>query len=161
MEQAHLLQGGIASQQLTPAWVRHAHTCYSPHGPTGHPDQRELDLHWPGVPRLEDLGSVSRPELEMTSRLVSAVVEALDGRRPVAQLQPRLHPSVYAAMQTRVRQAVRPSHATRVRSLHTFQPADGAIEAASTLERAGRVMALAARLQRTRPGWLCTVLRVI
>lgn len=136
-------------------------TYYGPGQSAEHSDQLELDLHWPGVPRMDELGRVSQVDIEMTARLVTAVVEALGGRRPLAQLQSRLHPRVYAAMQTRVRLGLRPTHAMRVRSLHAFQPAEGVIEAAATLERADRAAALAARLQRTRPGWLCTVLRVL
>lgn len=151
MEHVITQEGGISPEaQARP--IRQPYRCYKPYGLGDHPDQLELNLQWPGVPRVQDVGRVPQVDVQITGRFLIAVVEILDGRRPLAHLERRLHPRVYAALQTRVRRNPHPDQATQLRSLHTFQPADGVIEACATLEGSQRAHALAARLQRRRPG---------
>ncbi len=86
-------------------------------------------------------------------RLVTTILEACDGRRPAIQVRPIVDPSLYGMLLDRGR---RPGDGYVTRSVHLCHPADGAIEACATVEHGTRYVALAARFQRTRSGWLCT-----
>ncbi|WP_410653904.1 Rv3235 family protein [Amycolatopsis sp. lyj-112] len=87
-------------------------------------------------------------------RLLTTILEACDGRRPVIQVRPLLDPALYGVLLDRRRP--RPESGYRPRSLHVCHPADGAIEACATVEHGSRFLALAARFERTESGWLCT-----
>ena len=100
-------------------------------------------------------------DVHTTGRIVTAVIEVLNRQRALPQLEPHLAPPVYDALRTRLWRTPLPSEMARVRSLHTYQPAADAIESAATVERGDRASALAARLQRRSPGWLCTVLHLL
>jgi hypothetical protein len=97
---------------------------------------------------------------EVAARLVTGVVEVLDGRRPVAQLRGLLSEQVYAALQTRVRTA-RPTQPRRVHRVHTCHPAAGVVEASATFGTACRTHAVALRLEYRARRWRCTALRVL
>lgn len=128
--------------------------------------QLELDLHWSsdvipeGVP-ICTVGRVDPADVQLTGRLLRSVVEVLDGRRPLVQIQHSLKPQLYAAWQTRLRNMTDMMRGLSLRSVHTYQPAEGVIEVCATVERGQQVQALVARLERNKRGWVCVFLRVV
>jgi hypothetical protein len=97
---------------------------------------------------------------DLARRLVTSLVEVLDGRRPVAQLRGRLAEPAFAALQTRVRNG-RPSRPGRVQRVHTCHPAAGIVEVTATYGNGHRTRALALRLEHRAGRWRCTALRVL
>jgi Family of unknown function (DUF6459) len=98
-------------------------------------------------------------------RLVSLVLEALDGRRPVDHLHGLVSERLYHSVRTRSRACLTAGRAHRLRTLHTCRPADGVIEVcgvvAVTSARARRpaMIAVAGRVERRGDRWRCTALR--
>ncbi|RZS34002.1 hypothetical protein EV193_110152 [Herbihabitans rhizosphaerae] len=145
--------------------------------PDGDPDAAEED--WPNLypatgpqltlvlPVTERPASQERDDRDATDlglrRMMTVVLEVLDGHRPVGQLRTLLTNPAYESLLTRVR-ASTARH--RLRSLYTCRPADGVIELCATVNvttRDGRrrVLAAAGRVELTRRGWRCTVLRML
>ncbi len=96
--------------------------------------------------------------------LVTAVLEALSGRRPFRQLAGHLAPAVHhgllaAEHETVLRQRAWARTAV-VRSVHVGEPADGVAEIAAVVRTAGRVHAVAARLEGLDGRWRCTRLQL-
>jgi NAD-dependent oxidoreductase involved in siderophore biosynthesis len=83
------------------------------------------------------------------------VLEAVDGRRPPAQLAGVVTDDVVRSM--RVTAGVR----TRLGGLHLCRAAPEAFELAGTLIQGSRVRALAARVEYHDGAWQCTVFRVL
>jgi len=94
------------------------------------------------------------------TRLVTMLIEVLDGRRPASQLRDMLSEQVYAALQTRVR-TTRPGHGRRLRSIHPCRPAPGVLELCATFGTPHRTFAAALRLEYRAGRWRCTALRVL
>lgn len=86
--------------------------------------------------------------------MVQAVIEALQGRRPVMQLARWVAPDVLATIGHLNR--ARPNTALRFRSARLQQATAGAVEAAVHLLVAGRSRAAALRLVCYEGRWLCT-----
>lgn len=103
-----------------------------------------------------------------SGRFVQALVEALTGRRAVAQLLRWTDESVYAELQQRARTAARltgtasrsHSHRPVVRSVHVCQPQDGVAEASVHVRHGGRSRAIAVRLEGLDGRWRCTALQL-
>ncbi|WP_410645650.1 Rv3235 family protein [Amycolatopsis sp. lyj-346] len=95
------------------------------------------------APRQLDAGEVSH--------LLNMLLEAYDGRRPVAQIRALVAPEVYAGLSGP--QRARPRH--RTQTIHTCTPAPEVVEACARVEADGRSFALAARFTRTPTGWRC------
>ncbi|SDN44817.1 Rv3235 family protein [Allokutzneria albata] len=94
-------------------------------------------------------------------RLVTTVLEALDGRRPLRQLlHTKLSESVHRRLAAQLRRA-RPGHTHRLRTIHVCEPAEGVIEASGTVTLGRRVRAVTARIESTPRGWLCTVFAIL
>lgn len=101
-------------------------------------------------------------------RFAQAVVEVTGGDRPVAQLLRWTSARVYQDLARRVqimartrnapqrRQTIRP----QVRSVHVFQPTPACAEVSVHVRYGQRSRALAARLERRRGTWTCTVLQL-
>jgi hypothetical protein len=114
-----------------------------------------------GVPVVD---GVARRELV---RLVGLLVEALDGRRPLAQLATRglIAPEVARYLRAEQR-AGQPRQASRVGSVHVYAPRADAVEIAAVCRIRGAVRAVALRAERDehpydgRP-WRVVALRVI
>lgn len=101
--------------------------------------------------------------LAWTARLVQAVLEALSGVRPVAQLVRWTSADVYAGVQRRAARAPgRPGPGRRaiVRSVRICQPADGVVEASAVVVARGRVQAVALRLEGLDGRWKMTALEL-
>ncbi|MBW0088702.1 hypothetical protein I4I73_06460 [Pseudonocardia sp. KRD-184] len=94
------------------------------------------------------------------ARLFNALVEVVDGRRPVEQLRRVAAPPVLryvrAACPTR-----RPRRVGQVRSWRVSRPAENAVEASAVVALNGRVRAVAAGLELEAGEWLCTSVRIL
>jgi hypothetical protein len=96
-------------------------------------------------------------------RLVCVVLEVLDGRRPIDHLRGTLMPPVFESLRTRTPQSA--GHQHRLRTLHTCRPARDVLEVcgivAVTMPKHTKAIAIAARVEKRRGRWMCTVLRPV
>lgn len=106
------------------------------------PEHRRGDARWP-APRQLEAGEVGR--------VLTMLLEAYDGRRPVPQIRGLVTPEVFAGLSGPHR--ARPRH--RMRRVHVCTPVPGVIEACARVEVDGRSFALAARFTQTPAGWQC------
>jgi uncharacterized protein DUF6459 len=88
----------------------------------------------------------------LTQRL-NTILEVLCGRRPAAQIEQLVDPALFARLRDHPRL---PGTRHRIGPIHVCHPSDTAIETCATIRSGPRVLALAARFQRTRSGWVCT-----
>ncbi|MEU8636878.1 Rv3235 family protein [Amycolatopsis sp. NPDC048633] len=105
-------------------------------------EHRRSDARWP-VPRQLEAGEVGR--------LLTMLLEAYDGRRPVPQIRGLVAPEVLAGLSGP--HLARPRH--RLRRVHVCTPVPEVIEACARVEADGRSFALAARFTRRPEGWQC------
>ncbi|WP_326565956.1 Rv3235 family protein [Amycolatopsis rhabdoformis] len=91
-------------------------------------------------------------ERQLASRL-NAILEVLAGRRAAGQIQNLVDAALFARL---LAHGPLPSTRPRVGTLHLCHPTDLTLEAATTIRSGLRVLALAARFERTRTGWVCT-----
>jgi Family of unknown function (DUF6459) len=94
--------------------------------------------------------------------LLLSVVDVLNGRRSLAQLEDRLDWLIVAALSGSLRAGARARRTTAtVTSLRVTHPSDNAIEACAVVTQGPRSRALVARLERSAHGYTCTVLRML
>ena len=94
-------------------------------------------------------------------RLITLTLEAMAGRRPLAQLQPMTSVGVFAALSGGRRPRVcRGTAPLVVGSVHVCEPLDGVAEISAVARRAGRAHAVAARLEGIDGRWRCTALQI-
>jgi hypothetical protein len=96
--------------------------------------------------------------------LILAMLEVVAGRRPAAQLRRHVSPAVYAAL-------AHPEHwpapfrvttrSPQVIGLHLSRPSRSGIEIAATVYLAGRIRAVAARLELRHDQWQCDALELL
>jgi hypothetical protein len=101
------------------------------------------------------------PDPERLARLlVHLTAEVAAGRRPVAQLEPLLAPTLLRRLAARLRPGIeRPQRPPVIRRIVVAPPTpSGAVEATVLLEDDGRVRALALRLEQHRGLWRATEL---
>jgi hypothetical protein len=99
---------------------------------------------------------------EIGRALVTTTLEALIGRRPLAQVRPFTSAGVYAAL-TRGRRPgwCRGGNAPVVIGrVQVCEPVDGVAEISAVAHRAGRAHAVAARLEGIDGRWRCTALQI-
>jgi hypothetical protein len=87
------------------------------------------------------------------------LLEVLDGRRPVAQLDEHLTRPALRCVRAA---GCRGSGRSRLTSMRVCRPVPGAAEVAAVYRLDGRARALAARFERTRDGagWRCVAVRL-
>lgn len=108
----------------------------------------------------------SRAELpdarEAGRRVITLTLEALAGRRPLAQLQPMTSLGVFAALSAgrRPRWCTEGTSPLVVGPVRACEPVDGVAEVTAVAWRAGRAHAVAARLEGIDGRWRCTALQV-
>jgi hypothetical protein len=95
-------------------------------------------------------------------RLITCALEALTGRRPMAQLQAMTSGGVFTALS----QGRRPRWCTEgtapmlIGRVHVNEPVDGVAEISAVARRGGRAHAVAARLEGIDGRWRCTALQI-
>jgi hypothetical protein len=99
---------------------------------------------------------------EAGHRLITCTLEALAGRRPIAQLQPMTSLGVFTALSEgrRPRWCAEGTAPLLVGRVHVCEPVDGVAEVSAVAHRAGRAHAVAARLEGIDGRWRCTALRI-
>ncbi|TYP89904.1 Rv3235 family protein [Blastococcus xanthinilyticus] len=121
-----------------------------------------------GTPGRDEFGPVlcGRADLPPASgtarRLVTTTLEALTGRRPIAQVQPLTSPGVYAALSAgrRPRWCAEGTSPVIVGRVRVSEPVDGVAEVSAVAHRDGRAHAVAARLEGIDGRWRCTALQI-
>ncbi len=95
-------------------------------------------------------------------RLVTVVLEAFAGRRPMTQLRQVVTPALFAALDSgrRPRWCAQGTAPVLVTSVRACEPVDGVAEISAVARRAGRAHAVAARLEGIDGRWRCTALQV-
>lgn len=150
-------------------------TCHTSFWIAQAPDPRPLPIRWHGTPRpvhttpplplapddrpvLADAAEeVADAALQAHARtLVHAVVDTLQGRRPLAQLTRWVTADVTAALALRMRLQGTPGHLA-VRSIHVQLVSPTVAEVAVRLQAHQRFTAAAFRLERTDTRWICPV----
>lgn len=92
--------------------------------------------------------------------LVSAILEALTGRRPLAQLVRWLTSDVYDELEVSICRDRGRGWAGRTRRLVVSEPADGVAEVTAVVERDQRASAMALRLEGRDGRWVVTALQM-
>jgi len=103
------------------------------------------------------------PDAAVAGRqVVTLALEAFAGRRPLSQLQRAVSPQLYAALSTgrRPRWCSEGTAPLAITSVRVCEPVDGVAEVTAVARRAGRVHAVAARLEGVDGRWRCTALQV-
>jgi hypothetical protein len=95
-------------------------------------------------------------------RLLTLVLEAFAGRRPIGQLRPLASQGLFAAVSAgrRPRWCAEGTAPFAVGPVHLCEPVDGVAEVSAVVSRAGRAHAVAARLEGIDGRWLCTALQI-
>jgi hypothetical protein len=95
-------------------------------------------------------------------RFAQALVEVLEGDRPVGQLVRWTSAEVYDDVVARFRRRQGRAGSARavVRSVHLAEPADGVAEVAAVVRRGARTTAVALRLEGLDGRWQCTALEL-
>jgi Family of unknown function (DUF6459) len=103
------------------------------------------------------------PDVRAAGRaLVTTALEALAGRRPLAQVQPLTTPGVFTALArgNRPRWCADGTAPLVIGPVHVCEPVDGVAEVSAVARRAGRAHAVAARLEGIDGRWRCTALQI-
>ncbi|MGY2004939.1 Rv3235 family protein [Blastococcus sp. SYSU DS1024] len=108
-----------------------------------------------GRDELPPVGAAAR-------RLVTTALEALTGRRPLAQVRSLASPGVYAALSAgrRPRWCAEGNAPVVIGRVRVCEPVDGVAEVSAVAHRGGRAHAVAARLEGMDGQWRCTVLQI-
>ena len=121
-----------------------------------------------GLPFVDDFGPTwsSRSELPdpvvEARRLFTLTLEAMAGRRPLAQVRPLTSARVFAALAggRRPGWCTASSSPLLVGRVHVSEPVDGVAEVSAVARRDGRAHAVAARLEGIDGRWRCTALHI-
>ena len=122
----------------------------------------------PDGARHDDFGPAWSPReglpdaREAGRRLITLTLEAMAGRRPLAQLQAMTSAGVFAALSAgrRPRWCTEGTAPLIVGPVHVCEPVDGVAEVSTVARRGGRAHAVAARLEGIDGRWRCTALQV-
>jgi hypothetical protein len=95
-------------------------------------------------------------------RLITLTLEAMAGRRPLAQLQPMTSVGVFTALSggRRPQWCAGGTAPLIVGRVHVCEPVDGVAEVSAVARRGGRAHAVAARLEGIDGRWRCTALQI-
>ncbi|SDD21819.1 Rv3235 family protein [Actinokineospora iranica] len=135
------------------------------------PDYEPAVTPWPPprkplLPHPAPVWDEPGPTRDTVWRLLTLLLESLDGRRPLPQLRTALATGVYEAMATRARVTTGRNH--RLISLHTCRTSPETLELAASIRewptgrpQSWRGRALAGRMELRNDTWLCTFLRPV
>jgi hypothetical protein len=124
-------------------------------GPTvGRPDD-DFGPSWSARADLPDAREAGR-------RLITCTLEALAGRRPIAQLRAMTSLGVFASLSEgrRPRWCAEGTAPLLIGHVHVCEPVDGVAEVSAVARRGGRAHAVAARLEGIDGRWRCTALQI-
>ncbi|MBB2502084.1 hypothetical protein H5411_23490 [Amycolatopsis echigonensis] len=94
----------------------------------------------------------------LTQRL-NAILEVLAGRRAAGQIRPLVDEALFSRLSS---QGLMPGIRHHVAGdLRVCRPTETALETSTIIHSGPRVLALAARFERTRTGWVCTRFHVL
>jgi hypothetical protein len=95
-------------------------------------------------------------------RLLTTALEALAGRRPLAQVRPLTSPGIFTALSSgnRPRWCAQGTAPLVLGPVQVCEPVDGVAEVSVVARRAGRAHAVAARLEGIDGRWQCTALQI-
>ncbi|WP_406638096.1 Rv3235 family protein [Amycolatopsis sp. WGS_07] len=97
-------------------------------------------------------------ERRLAQRL-NAILEVLAGRRAASQIRPLVDEALFSRLSS---QSLMPGIRHHVAGdLHVCRPAETVLETSAIIHSGPRVLALAARFERTRTGWVCTRFHVL
>ena len=99
-------------------------------------------------------------------QMLTKIVEVLDGRRQIGQLQTLLATSVYEATVTRLRVTPPTGFRHQIQTVHSCRPSPDVVELCARIDtvhigKEKRARALVARVERKRGQWQCVFLRVL
>ena len=134
-----------------------------PHTP-GPPPRAPLT----GIPRDDGFGPARSGRAELPDPraagrlLITLTLEALAGRRPLAQLQPMTSLGVFTALSQgrRPRWCAEAMSPLAVGRVHVCEPVGGVAEISAVARRGRRAHAVAARLEGLDGRWRCTALQI-
>ncbi|MGV9297028.1 Rv3235 family protein [Amycolatopsis sp. NPDC003676] len=90
---------------------------------------------------------------------LNAILEVLAGRRAAGQIRPLVNEALFSRLSS---QALMPGIRHHVAGdLRVCRPTETALETSTIIHSGPRVLALAARFERTRTGWVCTRFHVL
>ncbi|WP_425308690.1 Rv3235 family protein [Ammonicoccus fulvus] len=137
------------------------------------PDARPAAIHWPGPDRrppgltvlplsddvaMQPVGTIDDPAAESFAHLLmSALLDAIQGRRSPTQLIRWVSDDILAELVTRARLHQRAPVPLSLRSVRLQQVGDDALEVAARFRSGERYAAAALRLERVGNRWLCLV----
>ena len=135
--------------------------------PTHRPGPRPRTARLAGRPD-DDFGPslttrADLPEVrDAARRLITCTLEALTGRRPIAQIRAMTSLGVFTALShgRRPRWCAEGTAPLIVGAVHVCEPVDGVAEITAVARRAGRAHAVAARLEGIDGRWRCTALQI-
>ena len=127
----------------------------APELPQRTPPRTTSARRWSSRTDLPDPGDAGR-------RLITLTLEAIAGRRPLAQLRPLTSRGVFAALSggRRPRWCAEGTSPLLVGQVHVCEPVDGVAEVSAVARRDGRAHAVAARLEGIDGRWRCTALQI-
>ncbi len=133
-----------------------------PDGPDAPDAVARPDVAHPAPPVPDDLHGT--PDLRRRAhRVLSLVLETIDGRRPIGHVAPHLHPGALRYVRAALaRPQVRPTG--RLSSLHVSRPRADALEVTAVRRVGPRARAVAARFEGSpdEPDrWRCVTLRLM
>jgi hypothetical protein len=122
----------------------------------------------PDAARQDDFGPAWSPRgvlpdaRDAGRRLITLTLEAMAGRRPLAQLQQMTSAGVFAALSAgrRPRWCTEGTAPLIVGPVQVCEPVDGVAEVSAVARRGGRAHAVAARLEGIDGRWRCTALQI-
>jgi hypothetical protein len=168
MEQLLHDQGGATGETLQtrcpcPAYISMAHELVPRQRDTevsygkSQVDTRQLllPLQW-GSAEPSTVESLSNSDRNVAIRLVVALVEVLNGRRPLAQVEPVLDSHIYRSVVTRVQNSILRRQWLQLRSFSAQLPVSGIIEGCGTIDIGERSRAFVTRFERHDCTWKCT-----
>ncbi|AFM16177.1 hypothetical protein Mycch_1375 [Mycolicibacterium chubuense NBB4] len=153
--------------QPTGQWSTSPVIDYEPRPEPPCPAPSAAALHRPSPRRLREPRLTEQPAprsaVVFAERALRQVIEVIDRRRPVAQLRPLMTPVLIDRVIARVgatRTASAHLRRVRVRSVDTGDGEVTAAEVFASFSRAGRVHAVAARIEQYRDGWRIVALQI-
>ncbi|WP_329067735.1 Rv3235 family protein [Amycolatopsis sp. NBC_01480] len=108
-----------------------------------------------------DLERATPKERRTVALVLGGLVEVLDDRRSLRQLEQHISVPLYNELSKRMRPPGGTQQGYRLHTLHTQKPRPEVIEANGTAANGQSARAVAARFHRLRYGWQCVMMKMI